>query len=71
MVLGECKVLLHIDLGANWIGDDGAGSLVEVLWDCKRLHLPLAQGLQEAVPSAQQERGMAAEVEAKAEEKAA
>lgn len=41
-VLGECKVLAHLDLGNNQIGAAGAGVLASVLGGCKVLtHLDL------------------------------
>jgi hypothetical protein len=40
--LPQCMLLAHLNLGWNWIGDEGAGMLAEVLPQCASLaHLNL------------------------------
>lgn len=41
-MLGECKALTCLDLGGNYVADEGAGRLAEVLGECHALaHLVL------------------------------
>ena len=41
-MLGQCASLVHLDLGGNGIGDEGAGRLAAVLGQCASLaHLDL------------------------------
>ena len=40
-MLSQCQALKHLDLGNNYLGDDGAELLAEALPQCKLVHLNL------------------------------
>ena len=45
-MLGQCGLLVHLNVCYNSIGDDGAGRLVVVLGECRSLaHLDLSYAL--------------------------